>query len=188
MNRTTFDAGPLADIDCQASEDRWTLVFVRDLRHPPEKVWAALVEPAQLREWAPFTTDRDLGSVGDATLTMVDGDMSEDVPASVHHAEAPTLLEYTWGADLLRWELAATGSGTRLTLRHTVQDQGLLPKIAAGWHLCLTVAEHLLDGQPIGPIRGADARNYGWDELHDAYARKLAINGTGWPEDLAPRR
>ena len=34
--------------------------------------------------------------------------------------------------------------------------------------------QHLLDGDPIGPIRGADARNYGWDELNQAYADELA--------------
>jgi uncharacterized protein YndB with AHSA1/START domain len=175
MNPTSFDPGPLAEVDCRASDDRWTLVFVRDLRHPPEKVWAALTEPAQLREWAPFAADRELASPGDATLTMIDGDASEDTPAHVRRAEPPTLLEHTWGTDLLRWELAATDSGTRLTLRHTVEDREWVPKVAAGWHICLVVAEHLLDGQPIGPIRGANARNYGWDELHDAYAAKLGI-------------
>jgi uncharacterized protein YndB with AHSA1/START domain len=185
MNRNTFDPGPLADVECRADEDRSTLVFVRDLRHPPEKVWAALTEPAQLREWAPYTADRNLGSVGDLTLTMIDGDASEDMAAAVRRAEPPTLLEYRWGPDLLRWELAGTDSGTRLTLRHTVQDRDWVPKVAAGWHLCLVVAEHLLDGQPIGPIRGADARNYGWDDLRDAYAKKLAIPGTGWPDDLS---
>jgi uncharacterized protein YndB with AHSA1/START domain len=188
MNRNTFEPGPLAEVDCRASEDGWTLVFVRDLRQPPEKVWAALTEPAQLREWSPYTSDRDLGSIGDATLTMIDGETSEDVPASISRAEPPKLLEYTLGTDLLRWELDAIASGTRLTLRHTVKDRNWVPKVAAGWHLCLVVAGHLLDGQPIGPIRGANARNYGWDELHDAYAEKLAIAGSGWPDDLTPRR
>jgi uncharacterized protein YndB with AHSA1/START domain len=187
MNPPEFEPGPLADVDCRAAEDRWTLVFVRDLRHPPEKVWAALTEPAQLREWAPFVADRDLGSTGDATLTMIDGDTSLDLTASVRRAEPPRLLEYMWGTDLLRWELAATDSGTRLTLHHVVTDRAGIPKVAAGWHLCLVVAEHLLDGQPIGAIRGADARNFGWEELHDAYAEKLAIAGSGWPDDLIPR-
>jgi uncharacterized protein YndB with AHSA1/START domain len=187
MNRTTFEPGPLAAVDCQASDDRWTLVFIRDLPHPPEKVWSALTEPAQLRQWSPYTADRDLGSVGDATVIMIDGDVSEDLPASVRRAEAPKLLEYALGTDLLRWDLAATDSGTRLTLRHTVQDREWVPKVAAGWHLCLVVAEHLLDGQPIGPIRGAQARNYGWEELHDAYAEKLEIAGTGRPEHVTPR-
>lgn len=183
MNQTPFDPGPLAEVDVGASDDRWTLVFIRDLRHPPEKVWSALTDPAQLRAWSPYTADRDLGSAGAATLTMIDGDTAEDLPAMVSRAEPPGLLEYTLGTDLLRWELAATGSGTRLTLRHTVQDKDWVPKVAAGWHLCLVVAERLLDGRPIGPIRGNDARNFGWEELNDAYAAKLGIAGTGWPED-----
>ncbi|GAA1821696.1 SRPBCC family protein [Planosporangium flavigriseum] len=175
MSQPDFEPGPLAEVDCRSDEDRWTLVFVRDLRHPPEKVWAALTEPAQLREWAPYTVDRNLGRTGDATLTMIDSDTSMDLAASVRRAEPPTLLEYTWGADLLRWELTPTGDGTRLTLHHTVADRDWVPKVAAGWHLCLVVAQHLLDGEPITPIRGEDALNYGWGDLHDAYAEKLGI-------------
>jgi uncharacterized protein YndB with AHSA1/START domain len=181
MTRPTFEPGPLADVECHGDEGRWTLMFVRTLRHSPEKLWAALTDPAQLREWAPYTADRNLSTPGDATLTMIDGDTSEDLPAQVTRAEPPTLLEYTWGTDVVRWELAPLGSGTRLTLRHTVEDRAWVPKAAAGWHLCLTVAEHLLDGQPIAPIRGENARNHGWEELHDAYSDKLAIAGTGWP-------
>ena len=174
MDPNAFDPGPLAAVDCQSSGDRWTLVFVRDLRHPPEKVWAALTDPAQLGRWSPFTTDRNLGTVGEATLTMIGSDTSMAAPAVVSRAEPPTLLEYTWGTDLLRWDLAAVGSGTRLTLRHTVEDREFVPKVAAGWHLCLVVAEHLLDRDPIDPIRGEDAMNYGWKELNDAYAEKLS--------------
>jgi uncharacterized protein YndB with AHSA1/START domain len=175
MNRARFEPGPLAEVECNARGNGWELAFVRDLRHPPEKVWAALTEPAQLQEWSPFTADRDLSRVGDATLTMIDGDASVDLPGSVRRAEPPTLLEYTWGDDVLRWELAATASGTRLTLRHTIADRDGVVKAAAGWHLCLVVADHLLDGEPIGPILGEDALNYGWEELRDAYAEKLAI-------------
>jgi uncharacterized protein YndB with AHSA1/START domain len=181
MNRSTFVPGPLAEVECVAGEDGWTLVFVRDLSHPPERVWAALTDPTQLREWSPFTADRDLGRTGDATLTMIDGEVTEDLPALVGRAERPTALEYSWGTDLLRWELMAAESGTRLTLRHTVQDPEWVPKVAAGWHICLDVAERFLDGNPVGAIVGENARNYGWDELHDAYAEMLGITGTGWP-------
>ena len=106
---------------------------------------------------------------------MIDGDSEEELPATVVRAERPTLLEHTWATDLLRWELVPTDAGTRLTLRHTVDDPEWGPKVAAGWHLCLIVAEHLLDGEPIDPIRGEDARNYGWEELREAYAEKLGI-------------
>jgi uncharacterized protein YndB with AHSA1/START domain len=110
---------------------------------------------------------------------MVDGETTEDLPASVRRAEPPRVLEYTLGTDVLRWELTATGDGTRLTLRHTVGDPSMAPKVAAGWHICLDVAERLLDGAPIGPIRGRDALNFGWSELDAAYAENLAIPGTG---------
>jgi uncharacterized protein YndB with AHSA1/START domain len=175
-NRTGFDAGPLAHVECHASGDRWTLTFVRDLHQPPEKVWRALTEPAHLREWSPYTADRDLGSPGTATLTMIDGEHRVDLPAEVLRAERPTLLEYSWGTDLVRWELDPVADGTRLTLRHTLADRDWAAKVAAGWHICLAVADRLLDGHPVGPIVGENARNYGWDGLSDAYAKRL---GTG---------
>jgi uncharacterized protein YndB with AHSA1/START domain len=173
MDRSSFEPSPLAQAGQEFHDDKWTLVFVRDFAHPPEKVWAALTEPGQLSQWAPFTTDRDLGTQGAATLTMIDGDATEDMAAQVMRAEPPRLLEYTWGDDLLRWELEPAGPGTRLTLRHTVQGREWLPKVAAGWHLCLDVAQHLLDGDPVGPIRGADAVHFGWNELNDAYEREF---------------
>jgi uncharacterized protein YndB with AHSA1/START domain len=169
----TFDAGPLADVECQPSGDRWTLTFVRDLRHSPDRVWRALTDPEHLREWSPYTADRDLGTPGDATLTMIDGDERVDLPATVSRAEPPALLEYSFGTDLVRWELAATGTGTRLTLRHTLSDRDWAAKVAAGWHICLAVAERLLDGDPVGPIVGQNARNYGWDDLSEAYTQRL---------------
>jgi uncharacterized protein YndB with AHSA1/START domain len=176
MKRTTFEPGPISEVAYRAAGDRWELVFVRELRHPRELVWAALTEPARLSEWAPFLADRNLGTPGEATLTMIDGDVSEPMSVSVVRAEPPALLEYTWGSDLLRWELTGTEQGTRLTLTHAVTDPTLVPNLAAGWHLCLDVAEHLLDGQPIGPIRGSDARDYGWDDLREAYAERLGIS------------
>jgi uncharacterized protein YndB with AHSA1/START domain len=55
-------------------------------------VWAALTEPAELDQWAPFAAATVLAKPGDTTLTMVDGDERVDMPATVIHAEAPTLL------------------------------------------------------------------------------------------------
>jgi uncharacterized protein YndB with AHSA1/START domain len=176
-----FDPGPLAAVAAEDDDGRWTLVFTRDFRHEPEKVWAAITEPAQLARWSPFIVDRNLGSAGDATLTMIDGAERVEMTAMVRRADPPTVLEYTWGDDLLRWELSPIATGTRLVLRHTVAGDHWIPKVAAGWHLCLVVAETVLDGEPIGPIRGGDAMNYGWQDLHDRYADRLGIEGTPLP-------
>ncbi len=163
----------LAAVAITPDGDAWTLIFVRDLRHPPHAVWQALTDPAEIDRWAPFAASRDLGRTGDATLTMVDGDRRDDLPATVRRAEAPVLLEYTLGDDLLRWELEPAGSGTRLTLRHTMADPGSGAMVAAGWHLCAVQLDRLLGGEPVEAVRGSAALAHGWEDLCDAYAARF---------------
>jgi uncharacterized protein YndB with AHSA1/START domain len=179
MNRDEYRASPLAPVRYEADGERWTLVFARDLAQRPEVVWAALTEADQLGQWSPFGASRDLTTIGPVTLTIYDGDRAdEDIAAEVLTVDPPRFLEYTWGQDLVRWELSAAGSGTHLELRHTVADRDWLSKVAAGWHMCLDVAAYLLDGDPIGPIRGSEAIRYGWTELNEAYSDRLGIEST----------
>ena len=92
---------------------------------------------------------------------------------TVRRAEPPRVLEYTWGEDLLRWELERTASGTRLTLRHTIGDRDWLSKVAAGWHICLDVADRKMAGQPVSRIVGDAALQHGWQALADMYSTRL---------------
>ena len=108
---------------------------------------------------------------GDADDGGRDG--SEKSAITVRRVEPPRLLEYTWGEDVLRWELEATDGGTRLTLRHTVADRDWLARVAGGWHICLDVAERMMAGRPVGRIVGEEAKAYGWEDLHKAYAAGL---------------
>jgi uncharacterized protein YndB with AHSA1/START domain len=170
----TLDVGPVGDATVVPDGDAWTLIFIRQLSHPPAAVWRALTDPAEIDRWAPFAAARDLGTAGDTTLTVIDRDERVVMPATVLRAEAPRLLEYTWGEDRLRWELEPDGGGTRLTLRHTLSRRDTDAMVAAGWHLCFVVLARLLAGDPVGPIRGRDAMDHGWAELRDAYAEKLA--------------
>jgi uncharacterized protein YndB with AHSA1/START domain len=163
----------LADATVVPDGDAWTLIFVRDLRHSPKAVWAALTDPAELDRWAPFAASRDLGATGDATLIMVDGDQRDDLPATVHRVEAPSLLEYTWGDDLLRWELEPVGDGTRLTLRHTLRTPDMADQVAAGWHICFDQLDQVADGRPVTAIRGHAAMDHGWADLRARYAEKF---------------
>src|SRR2546425_8112527 len=63
-DREQYTPGPANVARVLKDGERWTLILVRDLRHRPEKVWQALTDPAQLREWAPFDADGNLGTVG----------------------------------------------------------------------------------------------------------------------------
>jgi len=161
------------DATVERNGPEWTLIFIRDLGHPPERVWTALTDPAEIDRWAPFAADRPLTATGDVTLTVVDGDQRTDTAGTVLTAEAPRLLEHTWGEDRLRWELEPTPAGTRLTLRHTSANPGVEAMVAAGWHLCAGVLGALLDGRPVPVIRGRDALDHGWVELRDAYAKQF---------------
>ena len=101
--------------------------------------------------------------------------------ATVRRADPPKVLEYTWGDDLLRWELRPRQRERASCFATPWPGEDWVPKVAAGWHLCLVVAETVLDGEPIEPIRGGDAMNYGWQDLHDRYADRLGIEGTPMP-------
>ena len=176
MNRDQYQPGAPAKVEAKHDGEKWTLVFTRELKHAPESVWSALTDPAELREWAPFDADHNLGSKGEATLTMAGGSGGADdqSKSTIRIADRPRVLEYTWGNDVLRWELEPNGTGTRLTLKHTVEDSSWLPMVAAGWHICIDVMDLYLSGQPIGRIVADEAKQHGWQRLHDAYAEQVS--------------
>ena len=155
--------------------DNWTLVLVRDLRHPPARVWEALTDPAHLREWAPFDSDRNLGTVGTAQLSTVGAPTPYVSETQIKRADPPKALEFTWGGKNIRWELEPVGGGTRLTLWHNI-DRNFIAMGAAGWHVCLDVLTRALDGAPVGRIVGMDAMKFdGWKRLHAEYAKQLGL-------------
>ena len=185
-DREQYTPGPASGAEVRKDGDKWTLVLVRELRHPPDKVWQALTDPAQLREWAPFDADGSLGTVGPreahhggrarAARHRNHGDASRRASAARVH----------WGGNDMRWELEAVGSGTRLTLWHSI-DRRYIAMGAAGWHICFDVLDRLLGGTPIGRIVGADAMKFeGWQRL----TRRVreAVRRRRCPLDIETRR
>ncbi len=101
-DREQYTPGPASGAEIRKDgETKWTLILVRELRHSPEKVWQALTDPAQLREWAPFVTDGSMGAVVTVNLTWVGAPKS--LETTVTRADAPKVLEY----NDMRWELDA---------------------------------------------------------------------------------
>jgi len=165
-----YTPGPARGAQVRKDGEKWTLILIRELRHSPEKVWEALTDPAHLREWAPFVVDGSLGAVGtEVNLTWVGTPKPQET--TVTRAEAPKMLEY---GDI-RWELEATGSGTRLTLWHSI-DRRFIAWGAAGWHICCDVLERLLAGEPMGAIAGINAMKVaGWQRLVAEYASQFGV-------------
>jgi uncharacterized protein YndB with AHSA1/START domain len=187
IHREQYEPGPanLARVQKergQNGEEKWTLVLVRELRHPPEKVWQALTDPAQLREWAPFEADGSLGTVGNTVkLTTVAAPRASVSETRVTRADAPNVLEYNWGEHEMRWELEGVDGGTRLTLWTNI-GRRFMAMGAAGWHICFDVLDRLLGGTPIGRIVGGEAMKFGWQRLNAEYAKQFGIESPNWPQ------
>jgi len=171
--RDSYMPGPAAGAQVKKEGDQWTLVLVRDLHHPPAKVWQALTDPAQLREWAPFDADKSLATVGTVKLSTVGTPQVSE--SKVKRAEPPRLLEYDWGGGDLRWQLEPIGDGTRLTLWHNI-DRKYISWGAAGWHICFDVLDHFLAQEPIGRIVAGEAMQFsGWQRLTAEYAKQFGV-------------
>ena len=179
-NRDNYMPGPAAGADVRKDGDKWTLVVVRELRHPPALVWQALTEPAHLTQWAPFDADHSLAAVGPVKLSTAGVPQPQISESKVTRADAPRLLEYSWGGQDLRWQLEPAGPGTRLTLWHNI-DRGFIAWGAAGWHICFDVLDRLLAGAPIGRLVAGEAMQFsGWQRLSAEYAQQFGVAPPKW--------
>src|SRR5258708_32064455 len=143
IDREHYAPGPARGAQVRKDGEKLTLILIRELRHSPEKVWQALTDPVQLREWAPFVVDGSLGTVG-ATVKLTWVGTPTPIETRVTRADAPEVLEYGG----IRWELEAFGGGTRLTLWHNI-DRRFISWGPPGWHIAFDVLDRLLSGKPI---------------------------------------
>ncbi len=152
-DRQHYSPGPATGAQVRSDGEKRTLVLVRELRHPREKVWQALTDPAHLHEWAPFDADASLATPGATVkLTTVGAPTPHITETTITRADAPNILEYNWGGFAMRWELESMGDGTRLTLWTNIGPR-YIAMGAAGWHICFDILAHLLDNDPLQPHR-----------------------------------
>jgi hypothetical protein len=154
----------------------------RQLRMPQPAV------SKHLRDWAPFDADGSLGSAGTTVkLTTVGATVPHVSETTVKRADAPRLLEFTWGNFDMRSELEPFAGGTRLTLWANI-GRRFISMGAAGWHICFNVRDHLLGGTPIDRIVGPDAVKFGgWQPLNAEYARQFGVETPNWPLQSSER-
>lgn len=187
-DRDSYSPGPAAGAHVQKEGDEWTLVLIRDLRHAPEKVWSALTDPSHLREWAPFDADGNLSVAGSKVkLTTVGAPTQQVSETTVVRADAPKLLEYSWGGNNIRWELEPVSGGTRLKLWHNI-DRRFISMGAAGWHICFDVLDRFLEGTPIGRMVGVETMKFeGWQRLNAEYAKQFGVELPTWSANAQSR-
>ena len=160
--------------------DRHQLRFTRRFPHPPDKVWRAITEPEHLRAWFPAEMVGDRAAGARLRFVFPNGE-APDSEGEIVVYDPPSVLEYTWGEDRLRFELRPDADGTVMTFVTTFSELGKAARDGAGWHECLDVLEHELAGDK--PPWDPGNR---WDEVHPAYVESFGPEAStiGPPESF----
>lgn len=167
--------GTLSEID-----GRWRLSYERTLRHPPEKVWSALTEPEHMAAWFPCRVDgpREAG----ATLRFVFAEEgAPEMEGKMLVYDPPRRLEFSWGDDVLVFDLRSAPDGCVLTFSATFDEVGKSARDGAGWHGCLDLLEASLEGADLEALRRR------WAELEPEYMARFGPEAsTIGPPDWHP--
>jgi uncharacterized protein YndB with AHSA1/START domain len=164
--------GTLVTIDGNAA-----LRFERRYRHPVERVWRAISDPTEMARWFPSNVegDRAVGAelrfVDDTQRaagreagepTRADGPMFR---GAVVVYDPPKVFSFTWGGELLRFELLPEGEDTVLVFIHLLSHPSVAARNGAGWHECLAALDDLL-GSPAGETSD-------WRAVYDDYLDRM---------------
>ena len=148
--------------------DRPALRFERRFRQPIERVWRAISDPADMAQWFPsnvegdrrvgaellFVDDEQRAAAREAgEPTRADGPMFR---GSVVVHDPPNEFAFTWGGELLRFELTPDGDGTRLVFTHVLSHPSVAARNGAGWHYCLSALDELLGSRDPVAATGPD--------------------------------
>ena len=126
--------------------------FERRLKHPVERVWAALVEPEQIVEWLCHRVEIEPKVGGPFAMWL--GGTDEEQPeetGSITVFDPPHVLESSGASgSTLRWELRPDDAGCVLTFTDTrPAGERASNSVRAGWHLRMELLPEALDGRPV---------------------------------------
>ncbi len=139
------------------------VAFTRVIDLPVAKVWAAMSDPAVLKNW--------LGEV--EVEPRVGGkfvihfrEMKVVMTGKITAYEPERVIEYSWlenygmPQSVVRWELTPAQGGCALTLTHTFPPEAVLGDVVGflgGWHAFLDVIPQAIDGAFV-PYKSAEER------------------------------
>jgi uncharacterized protein YndB with AHSA1/START domain len=136
------------------ADGKYVLRFELHLAQSREIVWHALTQPEPRSCWFPARVEFEPRAGAPLRFKPTKVQIEKfGIPADqvgtgeVLQANPPALLEYSWGDEVLRWELTEDPSGgTTLVFANTIIDASDAPAIAAAWHAGLEIVKSQLDG------------------------------------------
>ncbi len=163
------------DATLQTIDGKPVLRFERWLSHPPEQVWTAITDPAEMAHWFPARIEvvpdparADSAAAASppgpgTALRFSFGDEAIDLGGQYRDGEVlefdrPKVYAFRWFDSVLRFELTPEAAGCRLVFTHafsgagTWGDRPSTVRNAVGWDHCLDTLTARLDGrEPAGP-------------------------------------
>jgi uncharacterized protein YndB with AHSA1/START domain len=146
-------------------ENGHTARFERHFKHSVEEVWSWLTDNDKLPKWFSELRVDELRKGGVIKFDMQDGTFEE---LTILELEINSILEYTWGEDIVRFELNPEQEGCCLVLIEKMKTiTNHTPKDLAGWHVCLNIINALLDGRTI------EDRKEEWKKWYEKYVQAV---------------
>lgn len=145
--------------------DRVRLDYEREVQAPIDRVWRALVEPAEAATW--WGVDSVTVEPGQRYL-LHGGEMPPGGPITAW--DPPHLLAFEWNRDetdtpqVITFRLTAQGDRTHLHFSHEGLLESWSESVLPGWHAVLVQLEATIAGEPydgtaifeaVGPLYGA---------------------------------
>lgn len=146
-------------------DDYYIARYEHHFPHDLKKVWAMLTDNGELKKWFSELRVADLREGGLITFNMGDGTFAE---MQITELKMYSVLEYTWAADRVRFELYKEPEGCLLIFIETIKEvTNHTPKDLAGWHVCLQVIQALLDGRTV------QSRKNEWEIWYEKYKQAI---------------
>jgi len=158
-----------------------TVRIQRLLPGPIERVWAYLTESDLRRQWL-AAGPMDLKVGGELELVWRNDELTSHVEprppgfesehrmkSHVTRIDPPRLLEFTWGAGDVTFELERKGGEVLLTVTHRrLSGRDGMLGVSAGWHAHLDILVDRVSGREPGPFWST------WSRLRTEYAERFA--------------
>lgn len=142
--------------------------FEREYHHPLQRVWRAVADADQARQWFPSALTFE-PVVGGAVRFTGDPNMS-DGGGVVLDFDPPRLLAFTWGDGEVHIALEPIGEDRcRFVLTNVLSADNEAARNAAGWSVCLGELDKVVRG---GDTQGPHAvPATAWQATYESYVR-----------------
>jgi uncharacterized protein YndB with AHSA1/START domain len=140
--------------------------FEQHINASVEQVWSMLTENENVKKWFPELSIVDLQKGGQILFDFQNGTYEKFKILDVKLGSA---LEFTWGEDVVRFELYTEADGCTLVMNEKIKHiSNHTPRDLAGWHVCIEVIKALVEGNEMV------SKEELWKTSVGEYARTLA--------------